>query len=356
MRVLVTGHDGYIGHVLVPLLLDAGHEVVGLDSSLFRGCSLGAPTPAIETISKDVRDVSVSDLEGIDAVAHLAAVSNDPIGDLNPDCTYDINYRASVHTARMAKLAGVERFVFSSSCSLYGAGVTDWLDESAAFNPVTPYGESKVLAEEGIRELADERFSPTFLRNATAYGVSYRHRGDLVVNQLTAFAMINGEVKLNSDGSAWRPLVHIEDISLAILASIEAPREAIHNEAFNVGRDEDNFRIRDLAEMIGEAVPGSEISLAEGAGADKRSYRVRFDKIREGLPGFEPRWSVARGIEECATAYAREHGLTLDDFMSSRFQRIKRIRELQEDGRLDPSLRWMHDTPVSEEAAVPVVA
>jgi len=339
MRVLVTGHDGYIGSIMTPLLAQAGHEVTGLDSGLFSAFALGE-APAVPALAKDLRDVDAADLEGLDAVIHLAAISNDPVGDLDPALTYDVNHRASVQLAEQAKRAGVTRFLYSSSCSTYGAAdAEDAVDEHARFNPVTPYGRSKVLAERHLSALADDDFSPVYLRNATAYGVSPRLRGDIVVNNLVGYAYAGGEVRMQSDGSPWRPLAHIEDISRGFLAALEAPREAIHDEAFNIGRDEDNHQIRDIARMVEQTVPGATVTLANGAGPDTRSYRVSFAKARRRLPGFAPQWTVQRGIEELLEAYAA-HGLTLEDFLSSRFQRIMRIRELLAAGELDAQLRW----------------
>ena len=339
MKVVVTGHQGYIGAVMVPLLQAAGHEVVGLDIGWFEGCTLGAEPPPVRALRVDIREAEGVDLEGFDAVIHLAALSNDPLGDLNPEITYHINHRASLELARLAKRAGVPRFLYSSSCSLYGAGGEEALDETAAFNPVTPYGESKIRAELDIGALADDDFSPTFMRNATAYGVSPRLRVDIVVNNLVGYAFTSGEVLIKSDGTPWRPLVHIEDISRAFLAVLESPRERIHNQAFNVGRPGENYQVRQIAEMVEGVVPGSSVSYAEGASPDTRNYRVDFTKISSCLQEFQPSWTVREGIEELFQAY-REHGLTLEEFLGARYLRLKRIGELQATGALDANLRW----------------
>lgn len=340
MRILITGHKGYIGTILSPMLAAHGHEVVGLDSDLYARCTFGGNLPRMPEIKKDIRDVDASDLEGFDAIIHLAALSNDPLGNLNPELTYEINYKASVKLAKLAKQVGVTRFLFSSSCSTYGAGDDRILmTEDAEFHPVTPYGESKVFAEHDISGLADHDFSPSYLRNATAYGISPRHRFDIVLNNLVAWAFTTGLVYLKSDGSPWRPIIHIEDISRAFLAVLNAPRDLIHNQAFNVGLNEENYRIRELAEIVRETVPGCRVEYAKDAEPDKRTYRVDFSKIKRVLPEFNPQWTAKRGAEELYSTY-QKHGVKLEEFEGPKYKRIDHINLLLSAGDLNATLRW----------------
>jgi len=341
MRVLVTGHEGYLGSVLVPRLIDAGHEVVGLDTGLFADGTIG-PVPAdVPALRVDLRDVTKEHLAEVapDAVMHLAALCNDPLGDLDPELTYDVNHRSTIRLAKAAKAAGVERFLFSSSCSLYGAGADDSpLDENAGFAPLTPYGESKILSEQGLQELAGDDFSPIYLRNATAYGFSPRLRGDLVVNDLVGHALLAGNIGLRSNGMAWRPLVHADDIASAFIALLEAPRDVVHNRAYNIGSSDENYLIRDVANLVQEVV-GGEVTFAEGAGADARNYRVTCDRIAAEVPEFKPQWTVRKGIEQLVENY-KKYDLQLTDLFGERHQRLKKINALHQAGKIGSDLRW----------------
>ena len=339
MKILVTGHKGFIGTVMVPLLLEEGFDVTGIDTDLYRYCTYGDEPLEVPSINKDVRDVEKEDLEGFDAIVHLAALSNDPLGNINPELTYDINYRASVRLAEMAREVGVKRFLFASSCSMYGKAGEDVLDETAEFNPVTPYAKSKVLVERDVSAMATDGFSPVFLRNATAYGVSPRIRFDLVINNLVAWAHTTGKILMKSDGTPWRPLVHIEDITQAVVCALKAEQSVIHNLAVNVGSNEENYQMRDLARFVKETVPGCEIEYAEDAGPDLRSYRVSFDKIHRVFPEFKTRWTARQGVEQCYQSYLR-FGLGRDDYEGIRYKRIAHIMNLIDDGKLNIDLRW----------------
>ncbi len=347
MRVLVTGNEGYIGSILVPMLQDAGHEVMGLDTSLFRECAL-APFDRPPTMHKDLCDVEASDLEGFDAIIHLAGLANDPLGDLDPPLTYAINHEATVRLAELAKSVGISRFLYASTCSVYGASGDEMIDENSPPNPVTPYARSKIMSEQDLGRLADASFCPVFLRAATAYGVSPYLRFDLALNNLVAWAYTTQQVYLKSDGTSWRPLVHIKDIAHGYLVLLDAASSKVCGQAFNIGRTAENYRIHELASMVRDSVPGSTLVQAKDASPDKRSYRVNCDRIGATLPQFEPRWTAQMGVEEVYEV-VRGSGLKAEDFEGPRYNRIAHVRALINNGRLDQNLRWTADARVADE-------
>lgn len=338
-RILVTGDRGYFGSILVPMLVDLGHRVRGIDQRYYADCAFGAYQPAADSLQKDIRDITLDELRGFDTVIHLAALSNDPLGDINPDLTLAINHQASVRLAQLAKAAGVTRFVMSSSCSTYGKASGQMISEDSPLNPVTPYGRSKTLAELDIAALADTDFCPVFLRHATVYGLAPMLRFDLVINNLVAYAVATGEVYLKSDGQAWRPLVHIEDVCRACVAAATADADSVRNEVFNIGRTEDNYQIFEIAEMIAKSVPGSRVKYADGACPDERSYHVDFSKAETHLLGYEPQWTVQRGIDQLVTAFVGAD-LRIEDFEGMRYSRVAKITDLMRAGTLDGELHW----------------
>lgn len=348
MRVLVTGHNGYLGSVMVPVLRAAGHEVLGLDTLFFEDCGLGDDVDRGPSIRKDIRDVEISDLNGLDAVVHLAALCNDPLGDLNPDWTFDINHHASVRLARLAREAGVRRFLYASSCSMYGAAGNSILAEDAPLRPLTPYAVSKVRTEEDVSKLADRDFSPVFMRNATAYGLSPRLRADVVLNNLVCWAHTTGRIRIMSDGTPWRPIVHVQDIARAFAAALVTSRVDVHNQAFNVGSNEENYQVTELAEIVRATVPGCTVEYAADGGPDPRSYRVDFTKLARTLPDFRLQWNASFGAKELYSAL-QDAGFTFENFQGRKYIRLTQFKHLLAEGLLDGTLRWRR-TPEASHA------
>lgn len=341
MKLLVTGTDGYIGSVLGPYLIEKGHDVTGLDTGFYRSGWLfnNGETVYPSYLNKDLRDISVEDLQDYDAVVHLAELSNDPLGQLNPKITYKINHQGSLNIAKLCKKAGIERFVYASSCSVYGVGNEEYKTEESETNPQTAYAECKVLVEEGVSELADEQFSPTYLRNATAYGPSPRMRFDIVLNNLAGLAWTKNVIEMISDGMPWRPLVHIKDISKAVLCALEAPKEAVHNQVFNVGDTKENFRVKEIAEIVADAFPGCKMTFGESS-EDNRSYRVSFDKINSQLPGFSCEYTARDGAKQLYSIF-KKIDMDADTFNGRPYTRLKQLKYLLETHQLNEDLHWV---------------
>ncbi len=339
MQVLVTGTEGYLGSLLPPLLIERGHEVLGVDTGYYKvGWLYNGTTVTAKTLNKDIRHITTEDLAGVDAIVHMAELSNDPTGQLSPTITYDINHKGSVRLATIAKAAGIRRFVYMSSCSVYGVATAGDVTELSPVNPQTAYAECKTLVERDLQLMADDNFSPTFMRNATAFGASPRMRFDIVLNNLSGLAWTTKEIKMTSDGTPWRPLVHALDICKAIACTLEAPRDIIHNQIFNVGDTANNYRVKEIAEIIAETFTGCQLSFGEN-GSDNRSYRVSFEKINKNLPGFKCDWDAARGAEQFFNLF-QQIDLTSETFLSRGFTRLKQLEYLIRTQQIDKDFFW----------------
>lgn len=339
MKILVTGTEGYLGSLLPPLLIERGHEVIGVDTGFYKvGWLYNGTEVTAKTLNKDIRNISAEDLQGVEAIVHMAELSNDPTGQLSPNITYDINHKGSVRLAKIAKEAGVRRFVYMSSCSVYGVATEGDVTEESSVNPQTAYAECKTLVERDVTPLADDDFSPTFMRNATAFGASPRMRFDIVLNNLAGLAWTTKEIKMISDGTPWRPLVHALDICKAIVCAVEAPRDIVHNQIFNVGDTANNYRVKEIAEIIADIFKGCKLSFGD-SGADNRSYRVSFEKINTILPGFKCDWNAQRGAQQLFDLFS-QIDMTEETFLSRGFTRLKQLEYLIRTQQIDQDFFW----------------
>jgi len=339
MKVLVTGTEGYLGCLLAPLLMDRGFDVVGVDTGFYKvGWLYNGTNKTAKTLNKDIRHITAEDLEGVEAVVHMAELSNDPTGQLSPNITYDINHKGSVRLAELSKQAGVRRFVYMSSCSVYGVASADVVTEETPVNPQTAYAECKTLVERDVKPMADDNFSPTFMRNATAFGASPRMRFDIVLNNLSGLAWTTKEIKMTSDGTPWRPLVHALDIAKSIICVLEAPRDIVHNQVFNVGDTANNYQVKEIAEIVAETFPGCALSFGDN-GSDNRSYRVSFEKINTQLPGFKCEWNARRGAEQLYKVFS-QIDMTKEVFEARGFTRLKQLEYLIRTQQIDKDFFW----------------